>query len=201
MANKKGHIDINHELAEALMRINLTAYQSRIIWAIFRKTYGWHKSEDRISFTRFEKMTGLRRWHIDRTLRELEILNIITINRNTYINTYKFNANYNTWNIKTITNSGNGLDIKTITNSGNKVLPIEVTETITNSGKHKRNYKRNYSKESNALYGAYKKEEEWNQIKEKREEDCNYKPIPEEFKEMIARVLPTYKDKKKGVSI
>lgn len=34
-----GHIDIAHELAEALMKINLSGYQYRIIWVIFRKTY------------------------------------------------------------------------------------------------------------------------------------------------------------------
>ncbi|MFZ3386508.1 MAG: replication protein [Candidatus Hydromicrobium sp.] len=33
-----GHIDIANDLSEALMRINLSGYQYRTIWCVFRKT-------------------------------------------------------------------------------------------------------------------------------------------------------------------
>lgn len=64
----EGHIDIAHDLAEALMKVNLSGYQYRIIWCIFRKTYGWHKSTDKISLTQFEKMTGLKRRNVNRAI-------------------------------------------------------------------------------------------------------------------------------------
>lgn len=35
--------------------------QIRIILAVARKTFGWHKSQDRISLSQFQKMTGLSR--------------------------------------------------------------------------------------------------------------------------------------------
>ena len=59
-----GHIDIPHELAEVLMKIKLTSYQNRIIWCIWRKTFGWHKESDSISLSQFEEMTGMDRRNI-----------------------------------------------------------------------------------------------------------------------------------------
>ena len=116
-----GHIDIANELAEALTKVNLSGYQYRIIWCIFRKTYGWHKSTDKISLTQFEKMTGIERRHIQRALRKLESLNMIIIDRNSYINTYKFNSHYDTWKIIDSAKIGTSAKI------GAKVVPKEAT--------------------------------------------------------------------------
>ena len=96
---ENGHIDIAHDLAEALMKVNLSGYQNRIIWCIFRKTYGWHKSTDKISLTLFEKMTGLKRQNVNRAIKKLEALNMIIVDRNNRVNTYKFNSDYDTWKL------------------------------------------------------------------------------------------------------
>ncbi len=96
---KDGHIDIAHEIAEALMRINLSGYQYRIIWCIIRKTWGWHKSTDKISLTLFEKMTGLKSKYICKAIKDLEALNMIIVDRNNRVNTYKFNSHYDTWKL------------------------------------------------------------------------------------------------------
>jgi phage replication O-like protein O len=134
---ENGHIDIANEIAEHLMNINLTAYQYRILWAIWRKTYGWHKKEDWISNSQLIKMTGLRKGHISRTLKQLIQKNIVTRNGNKL----SFNKNYHTWkqlpNRVTVTQRGN-----TVTNRGNKVTRI---------GGHKRNY----TKETNTKENIY----------------------------------------------
>jgi phage replication O-like protein O len=96
---KDGHIDIAHEIAEALMRINLSGYQYRIIWCIIRKTWGWHKSTDKISLTLFEKMTGLKSKYICKAIKDLEDRNMIIVDRNNRVNTYKFNSHYDTWKL------------------------------------------------------------------------------------------------------
>ena len=83
MANpqrENGHIDVANEIAEALAKTQLSGYESRILWVILRKTYGWHKKIDSISITQFEKATGLKRRHIQRTLKKLLNRNIITKN-------------------------------------------------------------------------------------------------------------------------
>jgi len=122
-----GHIDIANDLSEALMRINLSGYQYRIIWCVFRKTYGWHKSTDKISLTQFEKMTGLKSKYICRAIKELEDRNMIIVDRNNRVNTYKFNSDYDTWKFKTTPK---------IENSQNreKGLPKERVKPVSNQG-------------------------------------------------------------------
>lgn len=93
-----GHIDIANEIAEVLARINFCPYESRILWVIWRKTYGWHKKMDRISFTQFEKSTGLHRRHIQRTLKHLEERKIIIASKGYGKNaTYGFQKDYTKW--------------------------------------------------------------------------------------------------------
>jgi len=92
-----GHVDIAHEIVEALCRINLTAYESRVLWALFRKTYGWHKAWDRISYTQWEEITGLNRWHIARTLKQLIARKIITQRGDGYKIEYAFQKDYEQW--------------------------------------------------------------------------------------------------------
>lgn len=131
-----GHIDIANDLSEALMRINLSGYQYRIIWCVFRKTYGWHKSTDKISLTQFEKMTGLKGKYICRVIKELEDRNMIIVDRNNRINIYKFNSDYDTWKSKTTPKIGNsqnrekGLPKKGVKPVPNQGATKEIKETI-----------------------------------------------------------------------
>ncbi|MBT4485532.1 MAG: replication protein [Candidatus Latescibacteria bacterium] len=74
---EKGYLSIANEIIEALARTKMSAYQSRIIMAILRRTYGFHKKEDQISIWRIANMTGIRETHVSRTLKELEMRKII----------------------------------------------------------------------------------------------------------------------------
>jgi phage replication O-like protein O len=103
MANpdpENGHIDIPHELVEVLMKINIPANHYRVLWLIWRKTYGWHKDSEYISLSYFEKCTDLDRRNIGRSIKALEKKNIIKVKRDKEINTYSFNPDYETWKIK-----------------------------------------------------------------------------------------------------
>jgi len=125
MANpqkENGHIDIANEIAEALAKVQLSGYENRILWVILRKTYGWHKKEDSISITQFEKATRLKRRHIHRTLKQLIEKNIITKNGNGFIIKYGLQKDYEKW--------------QTITKNGN--IPKMVTRFVTKNGAHKR---------------------------------------------------------------
>jgi phage replication O-like protein O len=75
---KKGFTRIANEIAEALMRTNLSAQPSRIIWAIFRKTYGYQKTEDWISNSQFVKMTNMGKGNVSRALKKLIDRNMVT---------------------------------------------------------------------------------------------------------------------------
>ena len=94
-----GHTDIAHQLAEALMRVNITPLEYRIIWAIWRKTYGWHKDTEAIPLRMFEKMTRLDRRNITRVIYRLEEKRMIKVERGHKVNYYQFNLNYLTWKV------------------------------------------------------------------------------------------------------
>jgi len=83
MANpqaENGHVDIANEIVEALARTYLSSYESQVLWAIFRKTYGWHKKEDWVSNRQIANMTGIPESHVSRTIKKLVKRNIINKN-------------------------------------------------------------------------------------------------------------------------
>lgn len=75
---ENGYTRLANEIIEALMRTNLSAYQSRILWAIWRETYGFNKKEDWLSNSQLVEMTGLHKQHVSRTVTELIKRNIVT---------------------------------------------------------------------------------------------------------------------------
>jgi phage replication O-like protein O len=95
---ENGHIDIANEIAEKLAQINLSKYEWRFLWALWRKTWGWHKKMDSISISQFENMMLLDRRNVSRTKRNLLQKNIITESDGLI----GFNKNYDTWNIVSI---------------------------------------------------------------------------------------------------
>ncbi len=139
---EEGHIDFANELAEVLAKVNLSAYESRILWALWRKTYGWHKKTDQISVTKFQEATGIKRRHVHRTLNELTQRNIVTRIGNSRIITYGFQKDYTKW--KDVTKRGNDAGISRVsgqvkknivTRIGNRSLPKGVPTKETNKRK------------------------------------------------------------------
>lgn len=128
---ENGHLDIANELVDALMKTQLSGYQSRFLWALWRKTYSWHKKEDWISDSQLIEMTGLRKQHIWRTKQELIKRNIVTKNG------YKiaFQKDYMLWvelpKMVTVTKNGYYEAKDKVTKIGTEVTKI---------GGHKRNY-------------------------------------------------------------
>ena len=106
MANTRienGHLRIANELAEKLARVQLSGTEHRIIWAVWRKTIGWQKREDRISLSQLAKITEMNLRVVRRTLSVLVRKNIIIKksgrdkNVPSNINILRFNKDYETW--------------------------------------------------------------------------------------------------------
>ncbi len=147
MANPQkedGHVDIANEIVEALARVQLSGYESRVLWIIFRKTYGWHKKEDWITNTQIAEMTGIAETHISRTIKILIRKNIVTrIGKK-----ISFQKDYDRWkklpklvSIKKLPILDKKLPelVKKVTKNGRKKLPELVGTKET---------KRNYTKEN-----------------------------------------------------
>lgn len=69
---------ISNELMEAFGKINLSSYEFRVLIIILRKTYGYQKKADWISFSQFRELTNLPDSHISRTLKILLQRKILT---------------------------------------------------------------------------------------------------------------------------
>jgi len=141
MANpqrENGHIDIANEIAEQLAKTQLSGYESRVLWVLWRKTYGWHKRSDKISISQFSMVTGIPRRHIHKTLQKLVDRNIVTKNCNSFITKWAFQKDYSRWKVVTKNcNTSKPLQISTatVTENGNKL--------VTDFGAHKRKERKN----------------------------------------------------------
>ena len=144
MANpqaENGHVDIANEIIEALAKTYLSSYESQVLWAIFRKTYGWHKKEDWITGSQLVEMTDITKGHISRTLKKL--INRNMVNRNG--KKLSFQKDYDKWLKlpKWVTDTKLPKQdtklpkqVTEVTQTGNKKLPKQVNtketkETIT----------------------------------------------------------------------
>lgn len=97
---ENGHIQIATEIVEALMRVNLSPYESRVLWFIFRKTYGWQKKVDWIALSQFSKEIGLDRRLIHRAVKSLSSKKMIVINKDDGFKIrYGFQKNYEKWKV------------------------------------------------------------------------------------------------------
>lgn len=144
MANpqkENGFTPIANEIVEALMGVNLSAYESRVLWFLFRKTYGWEKKTDWIALSQFSKCIGLDRRHIHRALKGLSSKKMIVIDRGDNFNIrYGFQKNYERWKVSskkmTVTyrdDKASSKEMTTVTNIDDEVSSIQAPtkETIT----------------------------------------------------------------------
>ena len=147
MANPQredGHVDIANEIVEALAKIHLSSYESQVLWAIFRKTYGWHKKMDWITGSQLVKMTKISKSHISETLKRLIHRNLIIKNGNKL----GFQKDFEKWKKFPKQGTSKKLPIQDkkfpkqgtkVPQTGNKKFPKQGTTKET---------KRNYTKET-----------------------------------------------------
>jgi len=140
---ENGHLDLANEIAEQFCRSNLSPGEWRVLWAVLRKTYGWHKKTDRISYAQFQKITGLDRWHIRRYLNRLLSRNIITKTGSGQRLEYGFQKDYSKWQPlpKQAT-------ITTVAQIGYELLPKQATKPLPKQATTKE------KKETNKRYSA-----------------------------------------------
>ncbi|WP_153448752.1 replication protein [Vibrio algicola] len=72
-----GFFKIANELADALCCTALSSRESRIVWAVMRKTYGYRQSMDWICLDQLCEMTGITKDNLSRTIKGLVSRNIL----------------------------------------------------------------------------------------------------------------------------
>lgn len=95
---ENGHIRIATELWEALCGIRISGEVRQCLDVIIRKTYGFHKKEDKISLSQFCLLTKMAKPRIRHAIVKLLKMNLIVAkNGKTNGNYYRFNKDFDTW--------------------------------------------------------------------------------------------------------
>ncbi len=124
MVNRSKFTMIPNEFLEAVCRVNLSEYQSRIFWFLVRKTLGYRKDWDWISLGQFQVGTHLDRSNIHRTLKGLEARNMVGTDRtNPKKPRYQVNQDISTWVLSPETTG--------VVSSDNRVLSPATTEVLS----------------------------------------------------------------------
>jgi len=126
-----GYLKIVLSIAEALARTQLSGYESRVLWLLWRHTYGWSKKTDLISLSQWVDGTGLDRKSIIRTLKRLMSRHLIVRYGDKIVTnaiyTYEFNKHYGEWREVTKSSPVTKSSLKVVT----KLPPtIESKDTI-----------------------------------------------------------------------
>lgn len=119
---ENGYTAIANEIMDYLCKYPIPASQRQCLDFILRKTYGFNKKEDAISFSQFEGATNIDRRHVNRALNELlnkriiKSLKGVAKNGNRDTTKYCFNKSYTEWVV--LPKKARG-----IAKAGKKVLP------------------------------------------------------------------------------
>ena len=104
---ENGYTPISNEVLEAVAGTKLNGTQLRILLILWRKSYGYHKSECEISLSYLVKSTNSTKSALSREISKLKKMNIIfeieAPNRR-HVKVYKFNKNYDDWKSETLSN-------------------------------------------------------------------------------------------------
>lgn len=117
-----GFTRIANQVLEEICRINLSAYQSRLLHYLWRKTYGYGKKTDWISTSQIVEATGIKKSHVSRTKKELIERRIVTSSGNKI----GFQKDSKLWRElpNQVTNKKSYQSRPRVTNSGQKVTNL-----------------------------------------------------------------------------
>ncbi len=92
-----GHTDIANELVDQFCKLRLNTVDWMVLWAVIRKTWGWHKKSDKTSLSQLQELTGLSRPSVVRGIDKLVAQMILVKDQSAYINSYQINKDYSKW--------------------------------------------------------------------------------------------------------
>lgn len=131
---ENGYTGLANELYDEILKAPLSARQMRVFLAIIRKTYGYHKTADRISISQIAKATGIKPAHVSEARQQLLSMNML-VQAGSSHSEIGPNKHYDMWDFrpkKTVSSS------KIITHGGNfqksvnsaELLPTGVTKLL-----------------------------------------------------------------------
>lgn len=136
---ENGSTMIANEILEKLYSFPFTAREFKVLFFVIRKTWGWHKTEDHISYNQIADACSVTRRNAIYTVNSLVLKQALVITKG-YINTIKFNKDYDKWLVPEITPPSVGTGTTLVSEQALKLVP-SLTPTKDN--------KYNITKENN----------------------------------------------------
>lgn len=167
---------ISNELLEQLAKVKICGESMQIFFVVLRKTYGYNKKEDIISFSQFSNHTNIDRSNCFRAIKRLEEMNLITVKRNSNSSTYSIQKDYDLWktnpkkevattiqndssSLASVINTDNTSKTKSVVNSDKEVLSIRSQSVVKTDNASVVNSDNNKRKVKTSLKESLKKEE------------------------------------------
>jgi len=123
---ENGYIRIANEVLQAMMRTNLSPYESRVLYCIWRKTYGFNKKTDQIALSQFASELDLDRRLVHRALKSLSSKKMIVVIRTDDKRRirYGFQKDYSKWKPPVVIST----DDSGVISTDDKVSSLPMTE-------------------------------------------------------------------------
>lgn len=130
---ENGYTRIANEIMDELCKFRMAGEARQVLDFIIRKTYGFHKKEERLSNSQMVFGTGLNKGRVSLYLSQLVLHCLVTKSGNKLC----LNKDYSKWISfkklpKMVTNKVLPKMVTTVTKDGNKSLPLVVTPTVLN---------------------------------------------------------------------
>lgn len=100
---ENGYTQIANEILDAMAHTHLMPSEASVIWAIWRKTYGWHKKADSVGIEQIREITRLSRRAVIYAIQNLEAKKMLSVTRNreksglNNVNSVSFQKDYDKW--------------------------------------------------------------------------------------------------------
>lgn len=94
-----GYIQIANELMDAIINYHFNNSELKIVLTIIRKTYGWKKKKDQISFSQISRLAKISIRHSQRVIKRLVDDNVLLKEKNGINNILGLNKNYCSWRL------------------------------------------------------------------------------------------------------
>lgn len=92
-----GHVRIANELYDEILRAPFSKRELLVVLALIRKTYGFSKHTDDITYVQVSKMTGIDRANVNRTVLGLVKKRVVLKRHGRYGQTLGINKHYYQW--------------------------------------------------------------------------------------------------------
>ena len=128
---ENGYTAIANEIMEHLALAPLRGQQMKCVLFLLRRTYGYHKKDDRISLNQWAEGTNMKRQNVWRELHLLVEMNVIYMKSNGEKRsaTWGFNKHYDTWKFPSVITDDYSADESVITDDYRSVItPHESTK-------------------------------------------------------------------------